>query len=238
VTRNRTKFNEWRRRWRAANPEKERAAKLRHRERHITEIKAYEAQYRDKNRERMNLRDRNKYWADPEKGRIKSTNYRLENPKKYKATRAKWYAEHGREYACKRYAINPSYGRKMTANYRMRHPEKVHELQVSWYQKNPDAGCRYVAKRRALKAGATIGDLELIKEWEKTWRKKDLVKCYWCGGTFRPKSCCSDHVIPLSKGGSHSIKNLVISCRNCNQRKHNLLPEQWKEKLVGGSNGN
>ncbi|KIL35136.1 hypothetical protein SD71_16005 [Cohnella kolymensis] len=32
-----------------------------------------------------------------------------------------------------------------------------------------------------------------------------------------------DHVIPLSRGGTDELPNLVITCRNCNRRKNNKL---------------
>lgn len=28
-----------------------------------------------------------------------------------------------------------------------------------------------------------------------------------------------DHVIPVSRGGSHDLDNLVLACHNCNSRK-------------------
>lgn len=33
-----------------------------------------------------------------------------------------------------------------------------------------------------------------------------------------------DHVVPLSRGGSHNPGNLVSACLSCNQRKGSMLP--------------
>lgn len=29
-----------------------------------------------------------------------------------------------------------------------------------------------------------------------------------------------DHIIPLSRGGTHDIDNLVLACKSCNSRRH------------------
>lgn len=36
-----------------------------------------------------------------------------------------------------------------------------------------------------------------------------------------------DHVMPLSKGGTHSADNLVMACGPCNRAKRDTLPLQW-----------
>jgi len=50
--------------------------------------------------------------------------------------------------------------------------------------------------------------------------------CFWCGisldGNFH-----IDHFYPLSKGGKHSISNLVISCPFCNLSKGCKLPSDF-----------
>lgn len=51
-------------------------------------------------------------------------------------------------------------------------------------------------------------------------------KCYYCkcGLDFnKPRSVHLDHIIPLSKGGVHTISNVVWSCQKCNLSKGNKL---------------
>lgn len=44
--------------------------------------------------------------------------------------------------------------------------------------------------------------------------------CAYCGKELTDSfDCTQDHVIPLSKGGTHSIDNVVPACRVCNARK-------------------
>lgn len=36
-----------------------------------------------------------------------------------------------------------------------------------------------------------------------------------------------DHVTPLSRGGPHSIENIVPCCQKCNDSKLSKTPEEW-----------
>ena len=44
---------------------------------------------------------------------------------------------------------------------------------------------------------------------------RDDHRCQYCGRVAE----CLDHVIPRSKGGTHTWENVVASCRPCNVRK-------------------
>jgi 5-methylcytosine-specific restriction endonuclease McrA len=38
-----------------------------------------------------------------------------------------------------------------------------------------------------------------------------------------------DHVVPLARGGGHSIDNVVPACRPCNRSKGGKLVADWRE---------
>ena len=50
---------------------------------------------------------------------------------------------------------------------------------------------------------------------------KNIQVCYWCNkNMLKTKDKCYDHYIPLAKGGTNTIDNIVVSCRSCNAKKH------------------
>ena len=58
-------------------------------------------------------------------------------------------------------------------------------------------------------------------------KNRDGVTCQYCG-KFAPDGA-ADHVIPLARGGTDSIDNLIWSCSSCNQSKGTNDIEDWKK---------
>ena len=59
--------------------------------------------------------------------------------------------------------------------------------------------------------------------------------CYWCNVSLKNTKVHIDHYTPLSKGGEHTISNLVVSCSKCNLEKHSKDPLEFaitKGKLL------
>lgn len=70
-------------------------------------------------------------------------------------------------------------------------------------------------------------DQPVLTKGEKLIRK--LVKrygeqCFYCG---RVSKLTVDHFVPRSKGGSDRMENLRPACVSCNQRKADLMPEEF-----------
>lgn len=51
--------------------------------------------------------------------------------------------------------------------------------------------------------------------------RRDNHACQYCGSH---KYLTIDHVIPVSKGGTHTWNNVVTACQRCNQYKSNRTP--------------
>ena len=52
-------------------------------------------------------------------------------------------------------------------------------------------------------------------------------RCVYCATPLTPESATLDHVLPLSRGGTHAPGNLVIACHDCNQLKGDALPLEF-----------
>ena len=59
--------------------------------------------------------------------------------------------------------------------------------------------------------------------------KRDNHSCQYCGS---PKDLSIDHVLPRSRGGGSSWKNLVAACKPCNARKGDETPEEANMPLI------
>jgi 5-methylcytosine-specific restriction endonuclease McrA len=55
---------------------------------------------------------------------------------------------------------------------------------------------------------------------------RDHHVCQYCSLRFSAADLTLDHVIPRSRGGRGTWENLVTSCRSCNNRKGDRLPEE------------
>lgn len=60
--------------------------------------------------------------------------------------------------------------------------------------------------------------------------KRDNYTCGYCGEIGKRLEC--DHVVPVSKGGSHDDENLVTSCFKCNRSKAAKLLTNWVKAHV------
>jgi 5-methylcytosine-specific restriction endonuclease McrA len=60
----------------------------------------------------------------------------------------------------------------------------------------------------------------------------DKYLCQYCGDQFPHKELTLDHVMPVSRGGPKSWKNLVAACHKCNHKKGNRTPEEANMPLL------
>lgn len=62
------------------------------------------------------------------------------------------------------------------------------------------------------------------------YRDKNI--CQYCGNKFISSELTMDHVIPKSRGGDKSWKNIVASCKRCNSRKGDKTPQEARMPLI------
>jgi 5-methylcytosine-specific restriction endonuclease McrA len=129
-----------------------------------------------------------------------------------------------------RYRADPEYRarrNRQTTAWKGEHPEAVCIIRRRYRARHASQLRGEESRRRALKAGATVGPPKLLGEFERWARSAPSVPCYWCGRRTRPKKRHLDHIIPIALGGVHSIGNLCVACPGCNQRKHAKMPEEF-----------
>jgi 5-methylcytosine-specific restriction endonuclease McrA len=117
--------------------------------------------------------------------------------------------------------------------------EAIREQDLKRYYKHRDKRIALVIdashRRRAAKSavesdrGITVMAL----------RKRDGDACCYCsqtmtfergnGRTFVPLKATIEHVLPLSRGGSHTWENVALACWQCNVYKNAKTTDEWQQ---------
>ncbi len=56
-------------------------------------------------------------------------------------------------------------------------------------------------------------------------------RCYYCQQIVSFKTLTMDHLVPLTRGGRSTKDNLVPCCKDCNNKKKDMLPLEWEAYL-------
>lgn len=109
-------------------------------------------------------------------------------------------------------------------NKRPEHKAWMQEYQRQHREKNPDLYLTYTHNRRAARLSAK--GTHTKEQWlDKIAEYRGC--CAYCGMTGK---MTRDHYIPLSRGGSNSIDNIVPACRHCNSSKHDMTGPEFVEQ--------
>ena len=206
--------------YRAVNKDKIAAGKVAWRKKNKEAIAAYEADYRAKNKASIV-----KWKAD----------YRAENKDEISAYNAEYYSENAERIKAEHLIYNAENKDKIAAYYQEHKEEKAiygaewyknnKDIRKAWVADNRDKRNAYNAKRRAIFANATIGDLDEIAEIYRQAQEDEGIICYLCGKVIELGDRNVDHVHPISKGGKHTPPNLRITHVHCNFVKHDTILE-------------
>ena len=176
------------------DPEVARAYKATYRATHKEDARAY----RETHKEQASLTRRAYYAAHAEEARAAARLYHHANSTEKTRERARIRAK---AY----YEANKERAQKTGAAYVAAHRE-----QFRAYQRN------YQSFRRAQKRGAPLNDLTPA-QWQEIKAHYGR-RCVYCGRKMQRLT--QDHIVPISKGGSHTYSNVVPACQSCNSSKN------------------
>jgi 5-methylcytosine-specific restriction endonuclease McrA len=123
---------------------------------------------------------------------------------------------------------NPISVSKSASRYYRKNTAKFLALHQKWKIANPEKVVMSKAAYRSRKRNAKT----FIVIYKDLWHLKHD-PCFYCGG--KPEQI--DHIIPLSRGGDHSIGNLLPACKKCNTSKNDKTIMEWRIwKMKRGEN--
>lgn len=199
------------RRWRERHPEYKERARIRRREWYEENKEEIRAKAREYMRARYKT-DRqavlatNKAWYNRNRDRIRdyARRRRLANLDRIR--------RYDRERSRARYAADPTGWQAYLKDWRRRNPEKSHA---------------YVRAATIKRRRAAGGQSFAAAEWLAllAWHNGS---CAYCGSKVLVEI---DHRIPLTRGGSNLIDNILPACRRCNRRKGTMTEDEFRAFL-------
>jgi 5-methylcytosine-specific restriction endonuclease McrA len=169
--------------------------------------------YREDNKEKISQKNK-KYRQENleelrKRDRIRCNGKEKERRSKY----GKEYYKNNREKVLKREALR----------YR-KNPDLVKQRVKQWCAINKDK-VREQSRIKRVRKASSFGS-HTIKEFYQVCEEFNWECCY-CGERLVKRSATEDHVIPLVKGGTDLINNIVPACRSCNSSKQDQDLIKW-----------
>jgi hypothetical protein len=121
---------------------------------------------------------------------------------------------------------NPDKRQAQTKRCYHNNKQAMYQRKQEWYKKHPEVKLAESRLRRARKANV---DRPLTKEQWNDVLTAYGYKCVYCGSN---KCITQDHVVPLSRGGTHSVDNVVPACHRCNSGKKDKPAPMFQRVLV------
>lgn len=170
-------------------------------------------------------RDRRAYKAayDAE-NRERSAAYRAANRERLRLMKAQWYRAN-RARILTRVKAHAAANRERIlayqADYYAAHTEKV-KANVAAYRAAFPERKRHLENRRRVRKVGNGGSHTLAERQEKFAQLGNA--CVYCGSAGR---LTVDHDVPLARGGTDDISNVLPSCRSCNSRKSTRTAQEY-----------
>lgn len=200
-------------------------------------------EYKDRHRDKLNARQREKratrtveernqaraymqaYWlAHKEELSARNAVYQRANKAAVNATKRAWR----RRNRAKQYTANKQWVENNI--------EHCRAYQRAWNRERRRAYPEYFQnqrRRRYLRETMTTASDITLEKWNK--RVDEFGGCCaYCLRPLSPAEITADHMRPVAKGGLHMMDNLVPCCQSCNSRKNDktLLEFLWGRSFI------
>lgn len=175
-------------------------------------------EYTEKNRDKINQKNREYHKIHRERERQYSRNYYRDHKDIIKLKRPVWWN-----------------------NWYSKNKEELLEKRKEWYKNNRELEIAKVRQYQKTEKGRINVNIQVQKrkarlkglpyeysreDWIRTISYFDN-RCCYCG---EEKKLTKDHFIPLSKGGEFTVNNVIPACLSCNTSKYNNDFYKWFRK--------
>ena len=171
--------------------------------------------------------ERTKRWreAHPDRAKAAQERYKENHPGATAAASRRYYARNAESEKARAMAwreANREESRRHRRESYFRNRDKNLAAMKEWAQKNAAKVRNYqhVRRERAVQNG-------IFYITDKDLNRLVASPCAECGSTDRIEI---DHIIPISRGGTHGIGNLQPLCYDCNRSKRSLLTIEWHQR--------
>lgn len=217
------------------------------REENITKINKQKAIYRKENPEKIKESNRKHYLNNRQKRIDKNKQWAINNVERIVQYRKDYYNEN-KEYlnnVHKNYfKENKEHLLLLQKEYYNKNKENILEKSKEYRIKNKDKiqkrmidYSKTVSYKISKRTSNHLRNTKIRATNDKTINKQSLIelmnrqnnRCYYCNTDLditKKFSVHLDHFIPINKGGTHSIDNVVWSCKKCNLSKHSKYPDR------------
>jgi 5-methylcytosine-specific restriction endonuclease McrA len=194
--------------------------------RNADRISDYQRRYREENADR--LAENRKRWEEDNRDELlakkRDYNRRPSVIERMKVYRHRHYEENKERYkgnSIRWKAQNREKVQQYKKDWKERHPDRVTESRARYNQEHRETTIAWTRRRRARQAEVAVGEVDHKRIW-----KRDRGLCYLCGRSVAKNDVHYDHVIPLSRGGTHSEDNIRVTHARCNLKKGVKLVEE------------
>jgi len=160
------------------------------------------------NREKRLAWQKEYYLANQENAVIYARQWRRDNPEKTRGYHAAYKEKYPEKERIRHF--------EKSLNYRKKYPERVRDACRKWGKNNREKVALINQRRRAKTSEFVVLEKDIASIYSRP--------CVRCNKT---SNITLDHIIPLSRGGAHSVGNFQPLCKSCNSSKGAKTMTEW-----------